>query len=261
ARTVLFSREDIADLINQQFEACWESLRPVPLVRIDFGNGKVVTRTLHGNIATYVCTAEGQVLDILPGIYTPTVYGQRMSELALLARSPALRDAGKRSELMKNYHEAQVALLESKAADPVRKVQSPAPQGAAGQLGVLGTAGGGLRTPGGPFASGGFGKFGIEGSLKVMIAQPRTPTGTPTANNSGPPSDEVPKFDRAEDLADWKALALDTRANENTRRLQIHRMLASAGAVRPPQVTRQLFKEVLHADLDDPYLGLGETLF
>jgi hypothetical protein len=26
-------------------------------------------------------------------------------------------------------------------------------------------------------------------------------------------------------------------------------------------VTKKLYKEVLHADLDDPYLGLGPTLF
>ena len=42
---------------------------------------------------------------------------------------------------------------------------------------------------------------------------------------------------------------------------QIDEMLATKGAIRPEAVTKWLYKEVLHADLDDPYLGLGETLF
>ena len=34
-----------------------------------------------------------------------------------------------------------------------------------------------------------------------------------------------------------------------------------SGSIQPKDVTKQLYKEILHADLDDPYLGLGQTLF
>jgi len=64
-----------------------------------------------------------------------------------------------------------------------------------------------------------------------------------------------------EDIASWKILAEDTRINETTRRLQIHEMLANAGPIQPKAIGKKLYKEVLHADLDDPYLGLGKTLF
>ena len=60
---MLFSDESVASFVNANFEPAWESVRPVPLVHIDFGNGQVLTRTLHGNILTSVCTAEGLVLD------------------------------------------------------------------------------------------------------------------------------------------------------------------------------------------------------
>ena len=36
----------------------------LPVVTIDFGNGTVVTRTLHGNIATYVCATDGSELEL-----------------------------------------------------------------------------------------------------------------------------------------------------------------------------------------------------
>ena len=77
---MLFSRKEIADFINQTFEPVWESVRAVPIVRVDFGNGRVITRTLHGNIATYVCDSGGRVLDVLPGIYEPGSYVDRQNE-------------------------------------------------------------------------------------------------------------------------------------------------------------------------------------
>jgi len=56
-------------------------------------------------------------------------------------------------------------------------------------------------------------------------------------------------------------LAADTEQNELSRRLQSHEALAKSGMVRPAEVTKWVYKEVLHADLDDPYLGLGNLLF
>ena len=53
----------------------------------------------------------------------------------------------------------------------------------------------------------------------------------------------------------WKA------ANETVRRLMVNEHLARAAATTPPAMTKWLYKDVLHADLDDPYLGLGKMLF
>lgn len=62
-------------------------------------------------------------------------------------------------------------------------------------------------------------------------------------------------------LANWKALVEDTRINESVRRRQIHAYLAENGPVHPDKLTKWLYREVLHSDLDDPYLGLGKALF
>jgi len=69
-----------------------------------------------------------------------------------------------------------------------------------------------------------------------------------------------PKLDAAEDVANWKLLAEDTQVNETVRRRQIHDVLAK-DATQPHKLTKWLYKEVLHADLDDPYLGLANVLF
>ena len=64
----------------------------------------------------------------------------------------------------------------------------------------------------------------------------------------------------AASLAAWPVLALDSRVNELLRRRTIHEHLARRGAVRPDDIKSWLFKEVLHADIDDPLLGLGPLL-
>jgi hypothetical protein len=55
-------------------------------------------------------------------------------------------------------------------------------------------------------------------------------------------------------------LALDAQTNELIRRKTIHEHLARAGVVRPEDIKKWLYKEVLHVDLDDPMLGLGGML-
>ena len=78
---MLFSDSKVSAYINEHFEPVWQSVRPVPKVTIDFGNGKVVTKTFRGNIATYVCTKEGFVFDILPGIYDRETYLRELKQI------------------------------------------------------------------------------------------------------------------------------------------------------------------------------------
>jgi hypothetical protein len=56
-------------------------------------------------------------------------------------------------------------------------------------------------------------------------------------------------------------LEADTLFNESVRRTAIHEYLAEAGLIQPDAMTKWLYREVLHADLDDPWLGLEKTLF
>ncbi len=217
----------MAQIMSNSFEPVWEMVRPVPLVRIDFGNGNIVTRTLHGNIATYVCIAEGQVLDVLPGIYSPSSYLESLRQLSLLAKYVSQAVPEQRGIRLADYHRTQAENLQ-KNQPPARIVNIAA-----------------------------MSKRAIEGGVKLAL-MPGTAT-DPTRANSPAADDELPLA--SEDLANWKLLAEDTRINECVRRLQIHQQLAKGGGVRPQALVKWLYKDVLHADLDDPYLGLGNVLF
>jgi hypothetical protein len=233
---VLFSNADVAGLINRFFEPAWEMVRPVPLIRIDFGNNQVVTRTLHGNIATYVCTAEGEVLDILPGIYTPKAYQDCLNQFRLLANYVDQGGKAKRSVRARQYHDSQAAELKKNGMAHV----------------FINTAG--------------MAKRAIEGGVRAVLV-PANQAGQAQPREKGRPPAKVataekpPPLTTSEDLASWTLLHEDTRLNETLRRRLIHEMLAQDELVRPAQVVQRVYKEALHCDLDDPYLGLGPALF
>lgn len=219
---MLFCDETIASFINQNFEPVWQSVRPVPIVSIDFGNGQVLTRTLHGNIATYVCNSQGVVLDILPGIYDRGAYLAQLDQLLLVSKY--VHSDSNQSEALREYHRKQgEALLHLKSPYQLAFSDSR--------------------------------KVGVQGSLKIVLSAPGSAankkvnkSGTRAAADLGP-QDE------------WSLLVKDTMVNESVRRLAIHQRLSVSSALQPSDVTRWLYKNVLHADLDDPYLGLGSTLF
>src|SRR5882724_11524185 len=68
-RKLLYPDLRINQILRQDYVLHWQSVRPVPRVTIDFGDGRVVERTLTGNSIHYVLDADGTVIDGLPGLY------------------------------------------------------------------------------------------------------------------------------------------------------------------------------------------------
>jgi hypothetical protein len=225
---VLFSNETVAAVINYRFEPVWVSLRPVPLITIDFGNGKIVRRTLHGNVATYACTSDGTVLDILPGIYEPKTYVDRLGQLNLLFKMVENgKDKLQGLSMLNIYHRRQFEALNAK--NPPLELSE-------------------MR-----MAS----ITGAEAASRILM-QParRIRTRAAFANK-----EKVPTKLKEGELANWEALAKDTEQNETIRRRAIHEYLLKQKNVKPDDVAKWIYREVLHADLDDPYMGLGDLLF
>jgi hypothetical protein len=197
---VLFSNPQIASYINDNFEPVWQSVRPVPILKVDFGNGSVVTRTLQGNVATYVCSPQGTVIDALPGIYDAQTYRELLGELhqAALAIAPT-------GETLRSYHQRH--------ADRLKPTVSLSNLGQ-----FFGTA------------------DQMEHGANQSTQQER---------------DEVIRQNLKE----------DSRLNRTVWRLATHELLAGSGQVRPEDINKKVYREILHTDLDDPYLGLADTLF
>ncbi len=84
---MLLSDPATAQFISREFVASWECVRPVPKVTIDFGNGKILKRTLQGNTILYICLPDGRVVDALPGIYTAPAFQIEATKALALIRA------------------------------------------------------------------------------------------------------------------------------------------------------------------------------
>jgi hypothetical protein len=107
-RATLYANQDVSRFLRERVILYWSSERPVPRVTIDYGDGRTLERTITGNSAHYVLDENGNVLDVLPGLYAPTVFrGELEASLALAARVRDTSDA-ERARLLVAYHEERV---------------------------------------------------------------------------------------------------------------------------------------------------------
>ncbi len=78
-RTALYANENVSNYLRNNYVLHWKSVRPVPKITIDYGDGRVLERTITGNSIHYLLTPDGRIMDALPGLYGPQAF---MGELA-----------------------------------------------------------------------------------------------------------------------------------------------------------------------------------
>ena len=224
---MLFSDAKVSAFVREQFVAAWESVRPVPLVEIDFGNGHKIKRTVNGNIATYICAPDGRVVDVIPGLNSPEAYLQDLKyALNLYRASLAAFD-----KTILEYHKDNMATPTvyeyvrndySKArVERLMKMSIDKRQEIAERKGM------GVRLVPAPYDRA---KKEIEGPVKTLSAE------------------------------EAALLAADTEINRKERKPILHKIL-SEKIYRPTELTKLVYKDALHCDLDDPYLGLISSAF
>ncbi|MBC7854622.1 MAG: hypothetical protein IAF94_14415 [Pirellulaceae bacterium] len=110
-RTTLYSNAEIAQTLRERFVLHWRSVRPVPKVTIDFGDGRKMERTLTGNSIHYVLMPNGQVVDAIPGLYGPKAFLKQISRGEALVRLLADASAERRNALLADFHDQQAQEL------------------------------------------------------------------------------------------------------------------------------------------------------
>ena len=241
---MLFSNPKLASELNQRFECVWEELRPAPRARIDFGNGAVLEQTLNGNVASLFLTPQGNLYDVIPGILDAGTYGRLAGDAARLLRAfPA--DGGQvgaiAEYLARRVAGGQVVGSNLAGADSVaaakRVVEFPL-------KGALGLAEGdavveqpthaGAQVQGNPgrHSSVALSKRALEGPMRMALGDGLAPE-------------------------DRLSLQRDTHMVLQRLMPQALGLLAKHPGIKMEAYTQMLFREVLHVDLSDPFLGLA----
>lgn len=256
---MIFSNPAAAKTLNATFECAWEELRPAPRMRIDFGDGHVLDRTVNGNVATLFLTPEGGVFDVLPGIVDAAAYEDYAVNANERFRALTRRGAMGMSDL--SLHLLQRSTY----------ISRPSPLSPLAESTVL------IGSLDSSFA---ILKGGVESPLRqaasfepLIVVEEDTLSGPPS---TAPRAARVSSHDAVVALvkgvlerpvkavvkqamtpADEVNLARDTR-NVRTRLLPAALgILAQNPLCAPEMLTVPLFKDVLHVDLEDPFLGLA----
>jgi hypothetical protein len=133
-RTVLYANADVSKFLRENFIMVWCSERPVPVVTIDYGDGRVIKRTLTGNSIHYVLTSSGQVIDALPGLYDPKTFLAILGNAARLGSSRSVDAATAETYLRQSDEALRIAWqADARQVEPkqaLRQVQA-GPAGAA----------------------------------------------------------------------------------------------------------------------------------
>ncbi len=77
-RVALYANEEVSAYLREHYVLHWESVRPVPRVTVDFGDGRVIEQTITGNSIHYILASDGSVVDAIPGLYSPDAFLQRL---------------------------------------------------------------------------------------------------------------------------------------------------------------------------------------
>src|SRR5262245_36536815 len=106
-RLVLYANPQTSQFLRETYVLHWSTERPVPQLTLDFGDGRVVRRTITGNSVHYVLDARGRIIDALTGLYGPAAFekGLRQS-LALAKKSADLSDEDSAKAVAKHHARA-----------------------------------------------------------------------------------------------------------------------------------------------------------
>ena len=84
-RTMLYPDPRVAKVLRERFVLHWKSVRPVPRLTIDYGDGRTLHGTVTGNSIHYVLDSNGRLVDGIPGLYGPGWFLEVLGEAERLA--------------------------------------------------------------------------------------------------------------------------------------------------------------------------------
>lgn len=107
-RTVLYPNAQIRDILRNRFVLHWKSVRPVPRVTVDFGDGRKLERTVTGNSIHYILDSDGRLVDALPGLFGPAAFQRWLNGAETLVQSLAGKNDRDRDVLLGNVYSGRI---------------------------------------------------------------------------------------------------------------------------------------------------------
>ena len=128
-RTVLYSNAEVSAVLRNRFVLHWQSVRPVPTVTIDFGDGRKLERTLTGNSIHYILDSQGRPIDALPGLYGPQAFLRGLTNAETFFKSLAGKTDQHRNFMLSRYYDREHNRISAAWTIDTEKIGGKKPEG------------------------------------------------------------------------------------------------------------------------------------
>jgi hypothetical protein len=118
-RTTLYANKEVSDYLRTHFVLHWKSVRPVPRITIDMGDGRRIERTITGNSIHYVLAPDGEVVDALPGLHGARAFLNGLKRAEAASRRTAKLDPSERASFLRDYHTMALSRINQRWANDV----------------------------------------------------------------------------------------------------------------------------------------------
>jgi hypothetical protein len=139
-RTVLYSNATVSAILRDQFVLHWQMVRPVPLITIDFGDGRKLERTITGNSIHYVLDSDGKLIDAFPGVYGPQAFSRVLTDAQVLFTNLKGRNDAAKSNVLLEYYSSRANKISLAWLADVTRIGGKRPEGISVQVNDKGEA-------------------------------------------------------------------------------------------------------------------------
>jgi hypothetical protein len=126
-RTVLYANSSVSAVMRDRFVLHWQSVRPVPVITIDFGDGRKLERTITGNSIHYVLDSKGNVIEAFPGLYGPGAFERNLVEVGALFMNLKAKSDNEKFALLMKYYQTRANKISLAWLDELTKIKGKRP--------------------------------------------------------------------------------------------------------------------------------------
>lgn len=124
---MLYANENISKALRERYVLHWKSVRPVPVIRIDFGDGRKIERTITGNSIHYVLDADGRPIDAIPGLYGPKAFLHQLAWAENVATKCAGLKGNDRERVLSVCHSDEMQKTQRAWSEDLAILNAPKP--------------------------------------------------------------------------------------------------------------------------------------
>lgn len=121
-RVALYPNAEISQVLQNRFILHWQSVRPVPKVTIDFGDGRKLERTITGNSIHYILDSSGHPIDAIPGLYGPKAFLRQLQQAEVAAKEYSKLTVANRGAFLRKYHSDRLNAIQTQWATDLSKL-------------------------------------------------------------------------------------------------------------------------------------------